>query len=307
MKRVVAIIFILSVALVAGLSQAQPVELAAKLEVRASGVDVIRVNTEERIPVNVETVIGVGDTIYTGETGIARVSFFNDIAVEIEPNTTYRIVEFNSEGEDFTLVTAIDLGNITNIIDRELNENSIYVVNTPGMELSARGTVYAVRVEPNRRSSTVVEDGEVEASNNTEVASVPAGFGVRASANTDDENGISDVVPVFSFAQLDSNLDGCDIAISAPGDVSLNVRLGPSLDYQQVGFIAPSAISLALGELSDNGWYRVEYAGSYGWVLANAATVDPECAGLRQYDMEYQEDPATYDPSTNMPLLVNVE
>ena len=307
MKRVVGLIFILSVALVAGLSQAQPVELAAKLEVQVAGVEVVRVNTEERIAVNVETVIGVGDTIYTSEAGIARVSFFSDIVVEVEPDTIYRIVEFNSEGDNFTLITAIDLGNITNFIDRELNENSTYVVNTPGMALAARGTVYAVRVEPNRRSSTVVEDGEVEASNDTEVASVPAGFGVRASANTSDEDGISDVVPVFSFAQLDSNLDGCDIAINASGDVSLNVRLGPSLDYQQVGFIAPSAIDLALGELPENNWYRIEYAGSYGWVLANDSIVDPECAGLRVYDLEYQEDPASYDPSTNMPLLINVE
>jgi hypothetical protein len=286
-----------------GLSSAQD-DFAATMDVLLPGVEVQRVNTSQRIPVSVEAIVGVGDTIYTTDGARARVNFFDDgTSVVLEPNSSYRIEEFRRTGADsFILRASVLAGEVVQNLNRELDDDSAYIVETPAMRLSARGTVFAVRVENDDRSSTVVRDGNVRAENDdSETGSdVRAGFGVRAAPDSK----LSDVVEVNSFSQLDSYLDGCAVNMPTPDDVALNVRLGPSLDAPRVSFVDASGIDLAMGTVPDTEWYRIRIADSFGWVLSSTATIDAECAGLREFTADHLEAPESYDPQAHdLPVL----
>lgn len=281
-------------------------DFAAKLEVLDEGVDVQRVNTAARIGVNIEAVVGVGDTIFTGNGARARIHFFDDGSnVTLEPNTIYRIDEFRRAGRDgFILRTSVLLGNTVQDLQRVLDADSAYIVHTPSMDLEAHGTVFAVRVENSSRSGTVVREGTVAASNTGSTgAEVRAGFGVRAVPG----NKLSDVVQVDTFSQLDSFLDGCNISMSTADDVSLNVRLAPSLDAARISFIPASAITRAIGTVEGTTWYRIQFADNFAWVLSSNAEIQGACAGLRLFAADHVEDASLYNPdSTDMPLILDM-
>ena len=227
------------------LIQAQ-MDLAATLEVLAPSVTVQRVNTSNPIEVSVEAIVGVGDTVTTGETGRARITFFADgTSTELEPSTSYRIEEFAGNDESFQLRVSVLIGHTTQQLERTLDANSNYEIETPGMTLAARGTVFAIRVEESGRAGMLVREGNVAAAASGEDnADVPAEFGIRSATDAP----LSDVVRASTFEELDSALDGCTIAVTTPDDVSLNIRVGPSLEAQRIGFLAADGITLAMGD-----------------------------------------------------------
>ncbi|MBN2306323.1 MAG: FecR domain-containing protein, partial [Anaerolineae bacterium] len=187
-------------------SQGLSGELAATLEVLSSNVEVRRVDTVNWISVKVEAIVGVGDLIRTDDTGKARITFFADgVDVELQPNTEYRIDQFEGHGDDsFSLSATVLLGQSLQRIERLLDANSNYDIDTPGMELTVRGTQFRVRVEPDGRTAALVLDGTAAATAEQETAEVPMGYGVRSAANEP----LSDVVLASSFEQLDAALDG---------------------------------------------------------------------------------------------------
>lgn len=260
-------------------------ELAATLEVLESSVSVQRVNTSNPIEVQVEAIVGVGDTIVTGETGRARITFFADgTSTELEPNTTYRIDEFTATEESFTLQVSVLAGRTIQQLGRILDASSSYEVETPAMTMAARGTVFAIRVEENGRSAMLVREGNVETNNPDASAEVPAEFGIRAEV----ESALSDVVRASTFEQLDAALDGCSISIATSDDVSLNVRSAPSLDAPLLGFVPANDVSLAYGTTESGDWYRFAYEEGYAWILSSTAVVG-QCAGLRVFADDFSE------------------
>lgn len=267
--------------------------LAATMEVLDPTVMVQRVDTANAIEVKVEAIVGVGDTITTGESGRARITFFSDgTSTELEPNTSYRIEEFSEEGESFTLKVTVIAGQTIQQLGRILDSNSAYEVETPGMTMSARGTVFAIRVEDTGRSAMLVSEGTVDASNQDESAEVPTDFGIRAEQG----GALSDVIKASTFEQLDAGLDGCPIAVTTPDDVSINLRLGPSLDAPLVGYISASEITVAMGTNSSGDWYRIHFGDSFAWFLSSTASVESDCAGLREFPDTYSEDSSSYSP-----------
>lgn len=263
-------------------------ELAATLEVLSPRVEVLRVNTVNWITVNLEAIVGVGDTIRTDATGRARITFFADgTDTELLPNTEYRITEFQGSGESFDLTVDLVLGQTTQRLSRLLDANSTYEVNTPGMALAARGTEFTTRVLPTGRSAMLVSEGNVAAASGEAAAEVPASFGIRA----DEE--LSDVVQARTFEELDAALDGCVASVQTLDDVRLNVRTGPGLDFPAVGTIAPSDINRFTGVIESGDWYRIEFRGAYGWILSSSAEVDEACAGLRVFADDYGPEDAT--------------
>lgn len=280
------ILALLSLMAIGQLTHAQD-QLAATLEVLAPGVAVQRVNTSNPIAVEIASVVGVGDIIRTDETGEARITFFADgTDTTILPNSEYRIVEFQEEGDDeFTLMVEVIIGETTQRLNRVLGAASTYDVQTPGMTLAARGTDFAIRVEANGRSAMLVSEGTVNAEAEANSANVPAEFGLRS-----EENGpLSDVVRASTFDQLDAALDGCTASITAIDDVSLNVRVGPSLEAERIATIDPQAIDLFIGIDASASWYRIEFENRFGWVLSSSATINEGCAGLRVFEDEWRE------------------
>lgn len=267
-------------------------ELAAVLEVKAPGVEVKRVNTSNWIEVKVEAIVGVGDVIRTDSSGRATIIFFADgTETELLSNTEYRIEKFEGNEDNFQISVSVLAGQTLQRVNRILDANSNYKVNTPGMDLVARGTVFRIRVEDSGRSGMLVDQGGVNASAGARTADVPPGYGVRSGVN---EN-LSDVVAATTFEELDAALDGCAANIPLIDDMRLNVRLGPGLEFPRVGTLAPEEIRAFVGVIQSGKWYRVEFRGGYGWVLSSAATVSDDCAGLRIFPDDHgPEDPSLY-------------
>lgn len=275
-------------------------ELAAVLRVTTAGVEVQRVNTSALIPVEVESIVGVGDTISTNAQGAATITFMDGMTTDLMPNTQYRIEQFEGTSSIFFLTVEVLRGRTIQRIGNELNRNSSYRVRTPGMTLGARGTTFEIRVEATGRTGVIVEEGAIEADKLGTMASVPAGFGVRAPLRGD----LSDVVRADTFDQLDSAIDGCAVLVQTPDDVSTNLRLGPSVEQARVGGIAAQTINIALGVSESGNWYRIAYRGGFAWFLSTSLEVVGACAGLRVFPDDHAEDPEAFtEPLGFMPEL----
>lgn len=266
---------------------------AAVMAVDAETVEVQRVGTDQWLPVGVEAIVGVGDQIRTSETGQATITFLGTGAeTTLEPNTTYRIDEFTGTDDEFSISVSVIVGQTRQRLERALDAGSSYDVTTPGATLAARGTVFRVRVEDGGRSAMLVAEGVVEAVADNESEEVGAAFGVRSEAG----GALSDVVRADNFAALDAALDGCTASTTTPDDVSLNVRLGPSTEFDRVGTIAADDIELVKGTTEEGDWYRIDFRGGFGWVLASNMTIESGCAGLRQFEAGFgPEDPTLYN------------
>lgn len=293
MKHLVRMI-VVSLLLTLGLdlASAQGTKLAATIEVLDAGVEMLRVDTSNWIALSGGSVVGIGDTIRTNETGRARITFFTDgTDVELQPGTTYRINDFEGNETDYLLRVEVIVGETLQRINRIANATPDYSIETPSMTLAARGTVFVVRVLPVGRAAMLVREGGVSAGNDalTDPRLVEPGFGVRA----DPDETVSEAVPATTFDELDAALDGCSVTVSFPDDISVNVRQGPGRDFAQIGVLAPSAITRLFGQTATNNWYRVEIEDGFAWVQLPAITLEEGCAGLRPFPDETGEEAAT--------------
>lgn len=295
MRNRYAILFVVGILL---LLAVQPTlfaqsDLAATLEVFSGGVEVQRVNTEQWISVEVEAIVGVGDTIRTDGSGRANIVYFADgTETEILPNTEYEINTFEGTEEAFTLSVSVLSGQTIQRLNRLVDANSSYDVNTPGMELVARGTEFRVRVEANGRGSMLVSEGDVDATAEDTTANVPPSFGIRSAEGET----LSDVVRASSFETLDSALDGCTIEARTEDDVRLNVRIGPNVEFSRVGTIPADEVMLVFGTVESGDWYRIDFRGGFGWILSSTASVEESCSGLRTFAANHgPEDVSLYD------------
>jgi len=143
MNRIVRLIIAtLTLTLGISLAQAQGTKLAATIEVLDAGVEMLRVDTSNWIALSGGSVVGVGDTIRTNETGRARITFFaNGTDVELSPITTYRINDFEGSETDYLLRVEVIVGETLQRINRIANATPDYSIDTPSMTLAARGTV----------------------------------------------------------------------------------------------------------------------------------------------------------------------
>ncbi|MCI0710993.1 MAG: FecR domain-containing protein [Chloroflexi bacterium] len=283
MRRVLILLLIVSFLAPFAPTHAQEELLVASLEVINASVDVKRVDTDVWIPVTFETLLAQGDMIRTDEEGEAIITFFADgTSTELQPETEVIIADFRVEEEAFTITLEILAGITIQQVERILDQDSSYRVITPGVNMTVRGTDFAVRVEEDGRSSLLTFDGQVNASDTP----VDGGFGVRA---VDGE--LSDVVSADSFEALDTALDGCVATSSIQLDVQLNVRSGPATSNDVIATIPPSDIETVYGTIIGNTWYRIQLDdGSYGWIAADAVGLADECPLLRQFPVNYVEE-----------------
>ncbi len=297
-KRIVIGVLLLFVVTLVGAAPVAQGELAATLEVLSAGVEVQRVNTVNWIPVRVEGIVGVGDVIRTDAAGRARVTFFADgTDTEILASTEYRINAFSGGETSFTLNAEVLVGQTVQRLNRLVDANSSYNIETPAMSLVARGTQFSIRVEANGRAAMLVQEGEVNADAATveSAAVVPSGFGVRAAAAAP----VSDVVQATTFSELDAALDGCTGTLTTPDDVSINVRAGASRDFARLGFVDAASIGTLFGITASGDWYRIQFEGGFGWILSSDAQIAEGCAGLRTFPDTYSEvDNGVSNPAT---------
>ncbi|MCL4256300.1 MAG: SH3 domain-containing protein, partial [Anaerolineae bacterium] len=299
MKYIILVIALsLSVWMGGAVSHAQETtELAATLEVLEEGVEVLRVNTANWLPIRLEAIVGVGDMIRTNDTGRARITFFEDgTDTELLPNTTYQINRFEAVADGFTLEAEVVLGQTLQRLGRLLDANSNYTIRTPGMTLVARGTVFRIRVEQSERSAMLVDEGLVDAGNESQNADVGVGFGIRAQADSP----LSDVVRATTFEQLDSALDGCPATITTPDDVTINIRTAPNRDADIIGGVFADTITTLYGRTESTKWYRIMLDDGFGWILSSSAQIGA-CAGLRVFADDFAGENGVDTPPSDTP------
>lgn len=278
-----------------GLQAQSSSELVASMTVLKAGVEVRRVDTAAWVPVDKESLVGVGDDIRTDASGSALITFFADgVDTMLLPNTEYVIQRFEGDGTSYQLSVEVLLGQTQQRIARALDAGSSYEVTTPTMSLAARGTAFAVRVdESGQRAAMLVTKGTVQADADSQNAAVPPDYGIRRLA----DKPLSDVVKASTFDQLDAALDGCSVVVTTPDDVSINVRIAPSTDAQQIGTVLASQIDTFYGKTETTDWYRIAFQGYYGWVLSSTAKIANTCAGLRVFPDNYgPEDGSRFTP-----------
>lgn len=293
MRRLILLLVIFSLMLPTLISSA-PVahaqdELVATLEVFNAGVEIKRSGTDLWLPVSIESLVGQGDAIRTDETGEALITFFADgTSAELDPDTEIIITEFvgDDETEEFNLTLEILRGitrqQFAKLLDRD--SGSSYRVVTPGINMTVRGTDFAVRVEDDGRSALITTEGLVDAANTP----IEAGFGVRAESL----GALSDVVPATSFDELDAALDGCSAANALSGDILFVVRRAPSADSSLITTLAPAEIVEVFGVSEDEAWYRVPLDNpqfDFGWVSAELIELGSSCSMLREFSATHSE------------------
>jgi hypothetical protein len=278
--------------------------LVASLETLNDGVSVQRAGTLGFVAVKKETLVGVGDSIKTDSNGQARITFFaNGTDTTVLPGTEFRIDSFSGSEDQYQLAVTVVVGQTESRVQKLLDSGSSYQINSSGMEMAVRGTVFAVRVEQSGRSATIVEQGLVKTKSSGSAsmnADIPAGYGVR----TDKNKGLSDVVKAANFKQLDSALDGCGALIQTIGDVVLNVRLGPGLNFQRIGELETRRLEKVIGETETTQWYRIPYRGGFAWVFAPALKLDSGCPGLRQFSDSYGPEDGTQYSNLDKGIVV---
>lgn len=81
----------------------------------------------------------------------------------------------------------------------------------------------------------------------------------------------------------------CVLATLRP--IYVNVRTGPSTDFDRVANLDPQQTYPVIGRSADGSWYQVDFGGGNGWVALFVARTGGDCSNL----------PVTYTPPTVAP------
>jgi len=274
---------------------AQETNLVGRLRANAPGVELRRVKTDAWVPINIESLIGVGDTVHTDARGQATLSFMDGtLTLQVLPNTELSLDAFSGKPDEYTLVLKGAAGFTRQRTSKPLDDKTRFLVVTPGFEATIISGESNIRIEPNGRSAVLASTtGGVVAvrGKNSQAASVTHGTGLRAAPDA----ALSEVVAAVSFPTLDVALDGCPSTIILPGDMRQNVRMGASRDFPRVGWLDDNTPIQVMGVATSGGWYRVQYSGGFGWISATRLPLPANCIGLRVFpDKHGPEDKALY-------------
>jgi hypothetical protein len=100
------------------------------------------------------------DWVQTDQAGLAEISFFDGNLVEILPNTMIQIAKYSFADSDSPVVTINEsVGDVRHKIDRVLDAESKYEVDTPSAVLTVRGTNFFSSVSWQGDSTVNLETG----------------------------------------------------------------------------------------------------------------------------------------------------
>jgi len=281
-----------------------PTPSAATLEVLDGGVEMRRTNTVQWLPVTTEGILAAGDSIRTDENGRARVVFFNDgTETLLEPNTEITLAEFQSDAQDFAIITTLHSGQTLHRLRRQLGADSRYDVTTGTTILGARGTVFAARQRLNGQLAVITLENTVHvAAPNNQTELVGAGFGARVEPDLT----LSDVVRARTFAELDAALEGCEASAQIQRNRMMPVYTAPNSDATGIGAADPYALNRVYGVTESGAWFRITFNGGYGWVAVTppirGMTIADDCAGVRLFPNDFQADVSRYTEAADTEL-----
>ena len=292
LRRVLCLAFLLLSA-VAAPALAQSDNSVARARVAAAGVEIQRVGTSAWVPIKVESLIGVGDSIRTTDKGRASVSFIDDVLiVDLSESSELNIEAYSGADNNFTVHAALQSGFARFKSLRTLGESEQFEIIMPGFTTAVQQGSGSLRVESSGRSALLaIADSKITAKGKPASVEVSENNGVRAESG----GALSDVVPALTFPQLDSSLDGCPSSVRLDDDVRLNVRLGSARTYPIIGGLAGDSAVQAMGITASGGWYRIQFKNGFGWIQFRTLPLDKSCAGLRLFADNFgPEDASLY-------------
>jgi hypothetical protein len=271
------------ICLIIAISQAQT-DYAALLRVDNAGVEILRANTQEWIslPVGAETPFGVGDMVRTDFFGRAWITFLDNAVAFVLPTSQLTLADFSVDEDQSARVNITQLGRVI----YEITDITPFVefrIISPQLHLITPADHFAVQTTADS-TYVVVAVGEAVVTDETENLQtsirVGEGVGVRAT-----ETDFSPPIPLTyptTFAQLDGKIDGCAGVIDPRNEENLNVRVGPTLNYDVIGTFERGDVVQLMGQSPNGERYRVVYKSHFGWILA--LEVRNSCDELPVYD-----------------------
>jgi hypothetical protein len=114
---------------------------------RVSGEVLVGHAGESFAPAREGDVLVAGDTIRTGASAVAEITYFEGSSVRLEENTELVITALESASDGGTIVTVAQaMGRTWHVVTKLLSGSSRYEVKTPTTTASVRGTIFSVDV-----------------------------------------------------------------------------------------------------------------------------------------------------------------
>jgi len=257
------------ICLIIAISQAQT-DYAALLRVDNAGVQILRANTQEWIPlpVGAEAPFGVGDTIRTDFFGRAWITFLDGATVFVLPTTDLSLSQFEADGEGIAKVSMSQQGRVIYEVTNPDLFTEFRVVS-PHLHVISPAEHFAVQVTESA-SSVVVASGEAVVTDETENTRTQVRVGESVGVRGIDDNLSAPIRLDYptTFSQLDGKLEGCVGVVQAQNRPNLNVRVGPNENYDVIGTIQTGSPVFLMGVSPNGERYRVIYESHFGWILA---------------------------------------
>lgn len=261
-------LFIGAICLIIAIAQAQT-EYAALLRVDNGRVQILRANTQEWItlPVGAEAPFGVGDVVRTDFFGRAWITLLDESAtVFVLPTSDLTLRQFSADENQTAQVAFSQNGRVIYQVADSTRFTSFQVIGDY-LTVWQPADLFAVQTLETQASVIVAEGEAIITQENTRARiSATPNIGVRG-----DQIGISAPIRLSNpttFAQLDGVLAGCVGVIQTRNQRDLNVRVGPTENYDVIGTIRNGETVYLMGVSPNGERYRVVYESHFGWILA---------------------------------------
>lgn len=282
-KRLGYLFFVLLA--VAGIAYGQS-QLVAFLDTETVGVELRRTETEIWVPVDVQSVIGVGDAIRTDGEGTATVNFFDGASVTLLPQTTIRIDRLEDGPDGYAIGYTVFEGHTEQTLTSPSDKPASFEVKSPKMTLLTRGGQFNMWLGEGDTTQVITLAGEVFTSGGGELIEIPPNNGTRVDA----EGVLSEIVPAETVETLTVALDGIPGKFRFDGDVVLNVRQGPSRQSNILGTVAPDDVEIIKGISQDGVWYRIPFEDGSGWISSQSMNVSTDETHMASFPGDFLED-----------------
>jgi VCBS repeat-containing protein len=131
------------------------------LSITEGDVFVMKAGTDHWTEATIETTLGIGDTVKTGDDSGAEITFFDGSTIELEAGTQIEITSLDSSPDTGmrTITLMQTIGTTISRVTKLLDPASSYAVETPSGVAAVRGSTMIVRIvfnDPNYEDGTVL-------------------------------------------------------------------------------------------------------------------------------------------------------
>lgn len=276
-----AIIILIGLMVISGVSVAQDGNLAAAMRVFGPSVIVDHVTATNTIalpPLSV-TPFGIGDTVQTQNNGRVVFEFADFGSAILLPQGVFTLHDFRLVGGVPTLDATLE----GIMLFEGFDDNANLRLEATDFTLTNAASDFGVWSLANDRATVMVRSGDLQLESGIQLASMEAWLPALQ----------DDPLPMeapYNPARLVGRELGCEGKIETIGNRRLLIREGTGQGYFAVGAI-PNFTTITLTHLnSTSEWVRIQFQSGFGWMQRLAITTDCDLAAT--FPLEWEEDNA---------------